>query len=281
VRSARVDVGYFRALEQTMRLGRDFSTADLEPDGSGVIVNTSFVEHVLDGRQPLGQRIRYLTRSGDASGPWYEIVGVVGHLGMDQLNPDLDEGVYHPVAPGALHPVNFAVRVGDAPESFAPRLRTLVAQIDPSAVIQEATPLDQVVNYDRFLAESGIVFMAVVSAITILLCSAGLYALMSFTVTERTHEIGIRTALGARRVNIVGTIARRALAQLIVGVAIGTALAGLMLSGVEPGSDVMQVTNWPVTVAIIGVGVIAVGTLACVPPTRRGLRVQPVEALRS
>jgi ABC-type antimicrobial peptide transport system permease subunit len=200
---------------------------------------------------------------------------------MDELNPDVDQGIYHPAGPGDLHPVRFAVRVGADPGSFAPRLRSLVAAIDPSAVIEAGGPLDEVVNYDKFLAASGILFMAVTSAITILLAAAGIYALMSFMVAERTREIGIRTALGAQRSSIVAAIARRAFAQLVVGVTIGAVLASLMLRGVEPGADVLQVTNWPVTVPIIAAGVLAVGMLACVSPTRRGLRVQPVEALRS
>lgn len=217
--------------------------------GGGVIVSrplpywASF--GVLGGRQPLGRRIRYAVRSGSEPGPWYEIVGVVGHLGMDQLNPDLDWGVYHAVAPGDLHPVRFAIRVGADPESYAPRLRSLVAGIEPSALVEAGGPLDEVVNCDKFLATSGILFMAVTSAITILLAAAGIYALMSFTVAERTRELGIRTALGAQRPSIVAAIAKRAFAQLAVGVTIGAVLA----------------------------------MLACVSPTRRGLRMSPVEAL--
>jgi predicted permease len=281
VRTAYVDAGYFRALNQPILSGRDLSTADLAAGGASIIVNTSFVDRVLGGRQPLGQRIRYAVPSSAEPRPWYEIVGVVGHLGMDQLNPDLDQGVYHPASPGDLHPVRFAMRVGADPGSFAPRLRSLVAAIDPIAVIEAGGPLDEVVNYDKFLARSGILFMAVTSAITILLAAAGIYALMSFMVAERTREIGIRTALGAQRSSIVAAIARRAFAQLTVGVTIGAVLASLMLRDVKPGADVLQVTNWPVTVPIIAAGVLAVGMLACVSPTRRGLRVQPVEALRS
>jgi putative ABC transport system permease protein len=120
-----------------------------------------------------------------------------------------------------------------------------------------------------------------VSLITVLLSGAGLYALMSFTVAERTREIGIRSALGARPARLVATIARRAFLQLLTGVTIGAALAGLLLRSVQPGSDVLQVTNWPVTVPIISLGVVIAGMLACVPPTRRGLRIQPAEALKS
>lgn len=281
VHSAQVDIGYFDALEQPIHSGRGFSTADLGDDGSAVIVNATFVENVLRGRQPIGQRVRYAAPPGNEPGPWYEIVGVVGHLGMNALNPDLDEGLYHPAAPGTLYPVRFAIRVASGPSAFVPRLRAIVAEIDAGAMIQDPLPLDEVPNYNRFLAVWGGVAAALLSAITVLLSAAGLYALMSFTVAQRTREIGIRCALGARPASIVATIARRASLQLMTGVTIGAALTSLLLRGIEPGADVLQVTDWQVAVPLIALGVVLVGLLACVPPTRRGLRVLPVDALKS
>ncbi len=105
---AQVDVGFFRGLGRSVIQGRDFARVDVEgthPQGGGVvIVNTSFVEDVLGGRNAVGRRIRYVTRPEADPGPWLEIVGVVGHLGMNEINPDRDAGFYVPAAPGGAQP---------------------------------------------------------------------------------------------------------------------------------------------------------------------------------
>ncbi|MEE8117669.1 MAG: ABC transporter permease, partial [Gemmatimonadales bacterium] len=129
VRVASVDVDFFRALEQPVVMGRGFDTNDLVDNRAAVIVNTTFVDRLLGGRDPIGRRLRYKVSGGGEPGPWYEIVGVVGPLGMTLPKPSAV--FYHPAAPGEIDPVRLAVHVGDDPESFTPRLRTLVGEVDP------------------------------------------------------------------------------------------------------------------------------------------------------
>ena len=184
---------------------------------NAIIVNTSFADRVLGGSNPLGHRIRYAVPDGEKALPWYEIVGVVGPLGMNELNPAADAGMYFVEAPGDLHPVAFAIKVGDDPTSAVPRLREIAAEIDPSVMLRDPTPLNEVFNGDRFLTKWIGLLFGLIALIAVVLSSAGLYALMSFTVAQRTREIGIRTALGARPANIVSSIAKRAFAQLTEG----------------------------------------------------------------
>jgi putative ABC transport system permease protein len=132
------------------------------------------------------------------------------------------------------------MRVGGDSDAFVQRLRAIVAGINAGVTIQGALPLDEVPNFDRFLATWGGLVALLVSLITVLLSAAGLYALMSFTVAERTREIGIRSALGARRARLTAILARRTFLQLLTGVAIGTVLTSLMLRGVRPDSDLLQ-----------------------------------------
>jgi hypothetical protein len=283
VRQARVDVGFFRGLGVPIRNGRDFSVADADSAALAaapvVIVNTALVEHLLEGRNPLGRRIRYVVPEGQEPGPWHEIVGVVGHLGMNEAEPARDDGIYLPGAPGMIHPIWVAVHVGDNPLTFTPRLRAITRQINPQAMIQYPYAMDEAPNSDMQGVLYGSLLLLFLSGIAIVLSGAGLYALMSFTVSKRTREIGVRTALGASSARVVLAIARRAFLQLIVGTAAGVALALWFLG---------QVVDDPSTYAI-GPGSIvtgcasfmfAVGILACVVPTARGLRIQPVEALR-
>jgi putative ABC transport system permease protein len=281
---ARVDIRYFDALQQPIVNGRRFNAGDLGDDRSAVIVNTGFVNRVLGGRNPLGQRLRYW-EPGKEPGPFsLEIVGVVGPLGMSASNPNADQGLYHPVAPGELHPVSFAIRVGSDPERFTPRLRSIVAAIDPTALIQSPSALDKVPNPEQRILVWSTYLIALLAGIAVLLSAACLYALMSFTVAERTREIGIRTALGAQPSRIVSEIARRAFLQLSAGVLAGGGLSAVMLWGFDgryANAGILRTANWPVTVAVIALAVMVVGMLACVKPTLRAIRIRPMEALRS
>ncbi len=212
VQVASVDVNFFDALDHPILLGRGFDRSDLGDNRTTVIVNNTFVETVLDGRNPTGRRLRYTAARDGESGPWLEIVGVVGRLGMNVFMPSRDAGMYHAAAPGEIHPVRLGIHVGDDPESFAPRLRQLVAEVDPVAVTVNPVALDEVVQDDLvavFLMTWG---GGILVGILVMLAASGIYAIMTFSVAERTREIGIRTSLGAQRLNIVFTISGRALA---------------------------------------------------------------------
>jgi predicted permease len=292
VRYARVDVDFFGSLDQPVLNGRDFDRTDIAaaPEGvGGVIVNTSFAADLLEGRNPVGQRIRLAARNlEEEAGPWLDIVGVVGHLGMNEINPEEDAGMYIPVTPGLLNPGRLAVHVEQDPASFIPELRRLVADVDPDAMISEPMPLTNAVRQSEARLSAfwiGGVLVPMIAVVAILLSAACLYALVSFTVSERRREIGIRTALGARSGDIVSTVARRAFLQLGCGV-----LAGLVMQilvggwiggwiGLTAGSSMRAVDESTLLSACAGVTLI-VGLVGCVPPLRRGLRTQPVEVLK-
>ncbi len=282
VRLATVDIGFFDGLGADVLVGRGFDTRDLAgapgESRSAVVVNTAFVEHVLGGRNPIGRRVRYVVPTGRDPGPWYEIVGVVGHLGMNALAPARDEGMYHPAAAGELYPVWMAIRLGEDPLAFVPRLRRIASEVDPEAMIQYPQVLSDAPNIDKTVNLYSYLLLLFLCGITLLLSAAGLYALMSFTVSQRTREIGIRTALGARPERILIAIARRAFLQLVTGIAAGVAVGVGLLYSLRhaniPGPDPA------LTLAACSAFMLLVGMTACLEPTLRGLRIQPVEALR-
>jgi predicted permease len=279
VRIARVDIGFFDALEQPILSGRGFDSGDLGENRSAVIVNANFVDQVLGGRNPLGRRIRRWSRTED-NGPWYEIVGVVGHLGMFANDAERDAGVYYPLAPGEIYPVPFAIRVGDDPGSFTPRLRTLAAEADPTAIIWAPVALDEVFNFQVTIERLVRSYAIVLIGILLTIATLAIYALMSFTVAQRTKEIGIRIALGAGWRSIVGAIARRAMVQLGVGALVGMTIAAFLLHVLttQLGQNSM---GSPVLVASLGTvfAVGLIGSVACIAPTLRALRIAPTEAL--
>jgi hypothetical protein len=282
VRHATVDIGFLDGLGHDVKSGRDFTTADLDgtpgKDRTAVIVNTAFVERVLGGRNPIGKRVRYVVAADREPGPWYEIVGVVGNLGMNSLSPGRDEGLYHPAAPGELQAVLLAIHVGEDPLAFVPRLRRIASEVDPEAMIQYPRVLSDAPNLDKTVNLYYYLLLVFLCGMAIVLSAAGLYALMSFTVSQRTREIGIRTALGAQPERILVAVARRAFFQLVAGIAVGM-LVGLGLL------YALRDANIPgpgpvVTIAVCSGFMLLVGMLACLGPTLRGLRIQPVEALK-
>ena len=283
VRVAQVDVGFFRQFSHPILQGRDFTSADLGEDPAdhrpSVIVNTRFVDEVLGGRNPIGLRFHYRSFLDEGEEPlWYEVVGVVGPLAMNAFNPQRDEGVYHPIAAGEINPMRYLVEAEGDPQVLAPVLRDLVARLDPEASVPRALPLQDMIRSESRILRWIFLGQVVLAGVAFLLSVTGLYALMSFTVSQRRREIGVRAALGARPWSIVKTIARRAALQLALGLGLGGVWAWVLLGQIADDSMTMP-TNVPVTILVTLVGAGLVGAAACAEPTIRGLRIQPVEAM--
>jgi hypothetical protein len=286
VSSAAVDADYFDVLGAPVRVGRAFRAADAESGAQVVVVNQSFVNRVLGGRNPIGRRMRYVhleewdrPYAKDApAGPWHVIVGVAPDLGMARDDDPKVAGIYHPLAPAADAPVHLAIRVRGDPRGLAPRLRTLAAAVDPTLRLHGIVPMAELSDATVQFLDFWFTMTALVSAVAVVLSLAGIYAVMSFTVARRTREIGIRSALGADARRVVASIFARPLAQVGLGVAVGGVLAGLLLLSV----DSSRVTPAGVArLAAYAVLMLGVCLLACIVPTRRALRIPPTQALRA
>jgi len=283
VRFARVDVDYFGALGTPILSGRDFDPADLEGPTTAVIVNTVFVERRLGGGDALGRRVRIATTRGGEEGPWLEIVGVVGHLGANMVNPAGGEVVYLPAAPGTINPLQIGIHAAGTPETLAPRVRQLAGEIDPTLVVDPPVVLSSIYQGDWYLSVALAAGLVLLVGVLVVLASSGIYAMMSFSVSERTREIGIRAALGASRSTLVLTILRRSLIQIGIGAVLGLPLAGRIYFalGKDTGPDSSPVLA--VVVALgVAVGVVSlVGVFSCLAPTRRILGIAAGDALRA
>jgi predicted permease len=280
----RVDVAFFTGLRRPILAGRDFNAGDVEgPPGTrhtAVIVNESFVRHYFGGRSAVGQRFRYeppvpAWRALDEE-EWYEIVGVVGSFGTNPENSARDAAVYHPLAPSEINPARFTVEVAGDPEAFVPRLRQIAASVDAVATVSTGL-LAATIRTDSLIFRSTFLLVVALAGAAFLLSATGLYALMSFTISQRTREIGIRSALGASTADIVSAVARRAALQVGVGLALGVAWGWVLLDNSR--TDV-EVGNIPLTLALTAAIAGSVCVAACAHPTLRGLRIQPTEALR-
>ena len=289
VRINHVDVDFFDAFDARLVAGRTFTTADRDAAagagsiGSSVIVNRAFVRQLLAGTSPLGLRVREVARDDDDDGrveasPWHEIVGVVDDLQVNAIDPDLVKAaLYYPLAAGGTSSGTVIVRMSDdAPAAFVNRLRAIAAAVDPTLRVT-AYPLVEIEREANLGFRLMAIALSLVIVAVLLLSAAGIYALMSFTVSQRRKEIGIRVALGANARTLLASIFARAGAQLALGVAFGLAIA---VSADHLSGDTLFGKEGVVLLPAMSVVMVIVGLLAAVGPARRGLRVQPTQALR-
>jgi predicted permease len=282
VRDMVVDPDFFGLFGVRVLTGRGFSAADGALPGiqRPVIVNRSFVNELVGFGDPIGRRIRY-QGSGDEVNAWQTIVGVVDDFptGVKSSGDNSFGTIYHLTMPGEWDNAMLMVRLrGQSPETFAPSLRRIATSVDPMLQLSGINALDE--RYRDF-AQSGARLALVIALVTgsvLFLSAAGIHSLMSFTVNQRRREIGIRSALGASGRSVLTSILGRAMRQLALGVGVGLTMA-VGLDAIT-GGELMGGTGLllvPGTAAFM----LIVGLLAAVGPARRGLRVQPTEALRA
>jgi predicted permease len=287
---AQIEPAYFDVLDAPILAGRGFNAADAEPGARAAIVDQSFVDHVLQGRNPVGQQLRFVSREDSAaSAEWYDIVGLVGKLDLGapyQKGPF--PGIYLAAAPERFDEVHMMIHVrGGDPMTLAPQLRQIAVAVDPSLRLVTVQRVNETNDGMLWVIRLWMRVTTVMSSVALLLSLAGLYAVMAFTVARRTREIGVRVALGGSRQRIVAAIFRRPLVQMAVGVLAGVAViatATIMYPYSEgPGAD----QAGGLTAAAIAMQaayaavMFAVCMLACVVPTRRALAVEPTVALRT
>ena len=275
---ASIALNFFDVLGAPILAGRAFAAAELEPASGVVIVNQSFVNQVLGGRNPIGRRIRRGPFAGEEKpGPWLEIVGMVRDLGMVGGERGKEgAGLYRPMSPEALSVPRIAIGVRGDPESFAARFRAVAGEVEPALQIHDLMPLDRVGASLWLESQYLSRLLAVLSALALLLSLTAVYSVMAFTVTQRTREIGIRVALGADRRRVIGVILLRPLAQVSVGIVVGGALVAVVFAGLfESAPTVTEAA----LIAAYSTLMMVVCLLACVVPARRALRVEPARVL--
>jgi hypothetical protein len=277
VSSMEVAAGFFEIYGARILAGRAFRANDTAASGA-VVVNRTFAERFAQDGEALGLQLRYTGQSGD-DGRRYEIVGVVDDFPAfpPALSVDREPVVYHPAEAGAVHPVVLTVKFdGAVPGGFLERFRQVGAEVDAALQVRRIVVLstfyDQLRAFWRYVAWGATLLTTAV----ILLSAAGIYALMSFTVAQRTRELGIRAALGASPRRLLIGVFGRAARQLALGLAVGSLLSStaFLILGLD------FATAAGLLIAVAGI-MSLVGLLAAAGPARRGLRVSASEALRA
>ena len=278
--SVAVGDGYLEAIGARTLAGRLFTPSDFIAGAAPVaVVNEPFVRKFLGGRNPIGRRIRIEGAREDGSQePWREVVGVVPDLGMSVATPSLAGGFYTPVHDEFLY--YLAVRTTSDPMKLVPQLRAAVANIDPDLQLNEFATLDESGREERLVLTGMAAAMTAMGGIALLLSIVGIYALLSFMVTRRTREIGVRIALGATSAQILKSITGGAMTYLAIGGVLGTVLGllflrlrSVLLISIPDAGVWMPLTIF-MTLAIAG-------GVACWLPARRALGIRPSEALNA
>ena len=281
--TASVDASYFDVMGLEVTSGRGLRAGDADSTSLAVVVNQAFVDRVMRGRSPLGQRVRY---AGDpASEPWHEIVGVVMDAPGVRDLPRGSERLYHLLEPASATYMHLLLHTRGDPAAFAPRLRTIATAVNPALRLERLMPLDDVGR--GTFQWLGFLFRITMSigGVALVLALAGIYAVMSFTVARRQREIGVRVALGADAARVTAAIFRRPLAQVCAGVVLGALFAALVAWAEAPDLAIALtpgvLAKGAALVTSYASVMLCVCLLACIVPTRRALAVEPTEAFRA
>lgn len=275
-----ISPGYFETLQIPLLEGRDFMADDRLDSQAVVIVDQALAQRCYPGQPAIGKQIQ--TRDGVSGvGKSWTIVGVVQNSRHN--SPD------HPLAPfqayfpysqrEALYRQFLLVRAQSDPSALIPAIRKIIASVDPDVPMTQVTTLNEVIAKQFWARRLGVLLVGIFSGVALFLSAVGLYGVLAYSVAQRKREIGVRIALGAEWLNIVGLIVRHGLKLVCIGLATGLVTALLLVRFIESGLYGIS-GNDPVTLVST---VLVLGTtalLACLFPALRATRINPITALR-
>ncbi len=271
-----VTAEYFRVLAIPLLRGRTFTNADT-PGAPAVMVNATAARRFVPGEDPIGRRLRL------GEGSWMTVVGVVGdarYLGLDDPRDELRPMLYLPPAQMPARPQTVVLKTTVPPASIIPGVRSAVRVLARTQPIVRLEPMEQILSAARGPQRFNATVLGVFAWIALVLAGAGIWGLISHGVARRTHEIGIRVALGARRLDVLRMTAGRGVTLAGIGVVIGLGAAGALNRLLQRLLFDVSASD-PATFAVITVAFLIVAACASLLPARRALRIEPAQALRS
>jgi predicted permease len=274
-----VTPGYFQTLQIPLLQGREFTNSDGPSASPVAIVDQAFARRYFPNQNPLGRHLLINSQARPAN-QWSEIVGVVGNinefLGEEKPRPH----VFEPFLARPTGDMSFVVRTRTEPTSFSDSLRHAVWAVDSAQAISDVKTLDRVIadsgQGDDVMAE----MMGSFAIIALLMAGAGIYGVLSYLVAQRTHEIGIRMALGAERRNVLTLVMRNGAVLISIGVGAGALVSLVLPRAVGAVLSGLGIHQWGLLIAGTTLTVTVVALLACYIPARRAMKVDPMVALR-
>lgn len=276
-------VGYFETMKIPIVKGRGFQPGDVA--GSGVaVINETMAKRFYPNTDPIGRRVRPSGPSDTL--PWFTIVGIAKDVKQGGLDQKIGTELYFNIeqaprvngfAPNAL---NFVIRSTRPPEALAPAIQSAVRSMDPGLPIVQLRSMEAVfadsVSRQRFLSQ----LLGIFAGVALMLAAIGTYGVLSYLVTERHREIGIRVALGASSAGIVRLVLRQGLSIAVIGIVFGV-LGALGLARVTQSLLFGVSPTDPTTYVSVGAVILTIALVACMVPAQRAMRVDPLVAIRN
>jgi len=276
-----VTPNYFHTLNIPLLSGRDFTERDEEKAPPVVIVNQAFAQKYFPNENALGKHMQP-GASNSGQPPMREIVGVVANVKSRKLNIDAQPEYYIPDTQLNFGSMTVCLRTSVEPHSIASAVRSAVSSMDPDLPLYDIETMDEYLSATLATPRFQAMLLEVFAGLALLLTGIGLYGVIAYAVTQRTHEIGVRITLGATRANVVKMVLKSGLQLTAIGVAVGVVFSLIaarlatsfssLLFGIKP-TDVA-------TLAAVVVIVVLVSLLACYIPAYRASKVDPMIALR-
>jgi len=267
-----VNANYFNVLRIPLLRGRNFTEQEVRQGDKVTIVSQQLVDIVFPNEEPLGKRL--VSAIGNQS---FEIVGVVGDLRHRSLEVAPFPAMYFPtLAPSRT---NLVIRTHGDPLSIVGAVRKEVQAIDPEQPIAAVKTMTDWVESSVATPRYRTTLLGLFAALAMVLAATGIYGVMSYSVAQRTHEIGVRMALGARRADVLKLVVRQGMLLTVVGVALGL-LGAFALTRVMSTLLFGVTTKDPITFVVVALLLIAVAFIACFVPAQRATKVDPLTALR-
>ncbi len=270
---------FFSALRIPLKRGRLFNSQDVASAPPVTVIDEQFVKKYFPNTDPIGKRITFGSRRGSTDSTWITIVGVVGHAAHEALDAEPRLQYYFPAAQSGLRGMTVAIRTNANPLAVLPAAREAVHSIDRNLPLSAVNTMDKLVESSVGQRKLLMILLGVFSAIALLLASIGIYGVMSYSVTQRTRELGIRMALGAARPRVLALVVRQGMALAAAGVIIGL-VAALGLTRLLKSQLFGVGATDPATFTAVSGVLVAIALLATLVPALRATRVDPVVALR-
>lgn len=271
-----VSPNYFQVIGTPVLKGRAFTNADTQDSQSVIVINNTMAQRIFPNEDPIGKRIRF---SDDPKVPWAQVVGVVGdikHEGLD-AKPFMETYLPVPQSPRPLMAV--MIRTTNDPTNLVSAARNSVLEVDRDQPVYDIKTMEQRLSESIASRRLSMVLFTSFAGLALLLAAVGVYSVMSYSVNRRTHEMGIRMALGARALDVLKLVVWQGMTLALIGIAIGV-FAALLLTRLMTGLLYGVSATDPFIFAGVALVLIIIALLACLIPARRATKVDPMIALR-
>ncbi|MGH9855702.1 MAG: ABC transporter permease, partial [Blastocatellia bacterium] len=269
---ARVSPDYFRTMGISLRAGRLINDGDTQGAPSVALLSESLARRLFPNEDPLGKRL-------SVAGLGATVVGVVNDIRYTGLDGEVEQAVYLSYRQLPRSGMALVLRGAAAPSSLAPALRNAVREIDPALPVYDVMTMNERLSNSVAARRFNLLLLGGFAALALLLAGVGVYGVISYVVTQRTREIGIRMALGAQAADVARLFIKQGMALVMLGVALGS-LGAFALTRVMKSLLFDVSANDPLTFASVAVLLSLIALLACYLPARRAARIDPLASLR-